>query len=487
MARLPTKAMVGGTLVDNYGNALIGHLVYVRQHGEPTPVPIYQDDSSGVTFKQPVETGPDGTVPGFIETPIDVDVIDAATGKILEQPYMTVDDLAAVWTTANAHTAAKYATTAALHASNYAAGPPATMTSTATGALSVDGFTPSVSDRILVKNEVAQEHNGIYTVTVVGDGSNAWTLTRATDMASSGQIPGAYLWVTNGTANGGAGFIVASPGPFTIGSTAIPWGQFSIVAGATALLAANNLSDVTDVLTARANLLISQVGSCKAVATTNITLSGTQTIDDIALIAGDRVLLTGQNTGSQNGPFVVAAGAWARPNDYKAAAVIASRMCAVLSGTVNHATLWQIDSAAGVTVDTTATTWVKIAAPVAAKVVRQVHTFAVAGPIAVPSGGGADLANYIPPFFVSLGANETAKIVKARYMIGTGTSATCKLTKNGSDITGFTGLVAATAPAQVTPTGVAVAENDIIAVVVTGVSASPGNLSMTVVIEKTIS
>lgn len=49
------------------------------------------------------------------------------------------------------------------------------------------------------------------------------------------------------------------------------------------------------------------------VATTgNITLSGTQTIDTIAVVAGDRVLVKDQSTASQNGIYTVAAGAWSR-------------------------------------------------------------------------------------------------------------------------------------------------------------------------------
>jgi hypothetical protein len=49
------------------------------------------------------------------------------------------------------------------------------------------------------------------------------------------------------------------------------------------------------------------------VATTgNLTLSGTQTIDTIAVVAGDRVLVKDQSTASQNGIYTVSAGAWSR-------------------------------------------------------------------------------------------------------------------------------------------------------------------------------
>jgi hypothetical protein len=53
----------------------------------------------------------------------------------------------------------------------------------------------------------------------------------------------------------------------------------------------------------------------RAATTGNITLSGTQTVDTVALIAGDRCLVKNQTTGSQNGPYVVASGAWTRATD----------------------------------------------------------------------------------------------------------------------------------------------------------------------------
>jgi hypothetical protein len=55
--------------------------------------------------------------------------------------------------------------------------------------------------------------------------------------------------------------------------------------------------------------------SCRAATSANITLSGTQTIDGVTLIAGDRVLVKDQSTASGNGIYVVAAGAWSRSTD----------------------------------------------------------------------------------------------------------------------------------------------------------------------------
>lgn len=53
----------------------------------------------------------------------------------------------------------------------------------------------------------------------------------------------------------------------------------------------------------------------RVATTANITLSGTQTIDGVAVVAGDRVLVKNQTTASQNGIYLCAAGAWARSTD----------------------------------------------------------------------------------------------------------------------------------------------------------------------------
>ena len=55
--------------------------------------------------------------------------------------------------------------------------------------------------------------------------------------------------------------------------------------------------------------------SVKVATTANITLSGTQTIDGVSVSAGDRVLVKDQNTATENGIYVCAAGAWSRSAD----------------------------------------------------------------------------------------------------------------------------------------------------------------------------
>lgn len=81
--------------------------------------------------------------------------------------------------------------------------------------------------------------------------------------------------------------------------------------------------------------------SVRVVATSNITLSGTQTIDGVALSVGDTVLCIAQTTGSQNGSYVVASGAWSRTPDFADANdAVRSPYWFVGEGTVNAGNGW---------------------------------------------------------------------------------------------------------------------------------------------------
>lgn len=105
--------------------------------------------------------------------------------------------------------AVTYATTAALPANTYLSG---VLTEVGTGTLSVDGASPTVGQRILVKNEGTQTNNGIYTVTATGSGIAAYVLTRATDYNTSADIyPGVASYVLLGTANGDTTWALTTP------------------------------------------------------------------------------------------------------------------------------------------------------------------------------------------------------------------------------------------------------------------------------------
>jgi len=93
-----------------------------------------------------------------------------------------------------------------------------------------------------------------------------------------------------------------------------------------------------------------------AATTTNITLSGLQTIDTVSLVAGNTVLVKNQSTAANNGIYVVAAGAWTRSpgadtwDEYVGAIVF------VLSGG-QASSAWYSTAQPGGTLGVTAINW----------------------------------------------------------------------------------------------------------------------------------
>lgn len=125
----------------------------------------------------------------------------------------------------------KYATAAVLpntpSYNNGTAGVGATLTASANAALVVDGATVSASDVVLVKNQASAAQNGIYTVTTVGDGSNAWVLTRATYFDTSAEmVAGSLTNITAGASNAGNSYVLQTT-VATVGSSAVTFNQFS--------------------------------------------------------------------------------------------------------------------------------------------------------------------------------------------------------------------------------------------------------------------
>lgn len=81
---------------------------------------------------------------------------------------------------------------------------------------------------------------------------------------------------------------------------------------------------------------LSVKASVRAATTANITLSGTQTIDDVALGVADEVLVKDQTDKTENGIYVVAAGAWTRRSDLAVGVAAGGTFCFVKEGTANH-------------------------------------------------------------------------------------------------------------------------------------------------------
>ena len=97
------------------------------------------------------------------------------------------------------------------------------------------------------------------------------------------------------------------------------------------------------------------------VATTgNITLSGTQTIDGVAVVAGDRVLVKDQTNQTQNGIYVVASGSWTRATDADntpSGELAGGDFSLVLEGTVNSGYGYVCSNTSAITIGTTNVTY----------------------------------------------------------------------------------------------------------------------------------
>ena len=99
--------------------------------------------------------------------------------------------------------------------------------------------------------------------------------------------------------------------------------------------------------------------SVRAATTANITLSGTQTIDGVALAAGDRVLVKNQTSAPENGIYVVATGAWSRAVDANTGTEIKGAFTFVEEGTTQADTGWVVSTDGNITLDTTTIAWVQ--------------------------------------------------------------------------------------------------------------------------------
>lgn len=115
------------------------------------------------------------------------------------------------------------------------------------------------------------------------------------------------------------------------------------------------LSTLGTVLRDTVNPLLSWKPPVKVVATGALTLSGEQTVDGVACVAGDVVLAAGQAAGAARGPYVVAAGSWSRPTWFAVGVNAAGACVKVLAGT--HAEEEWLQTASPAIVGTDALTW----------------------------------------------------------------------------------------------------------------------------------
>ena len=91
---------------------------------------------------------------------------------------------------------------------------------TLSGAQTIDGVSVIAGNRVLVKNQTLSQNNGIYLCA-----SGAWT--RTTDADTWDELTSAFTFIEQGTVNGDCGFVCTANAGGTLGTTALPWSQFS--------------------------------------------------------------------------------------------------------------------------------------------------------------------------------------------------------------------------------------------------------------------
>lgn len=166
--------------------------------------------------------------------------------------------------------------------------------------------------------------------------------------------------------------------------------------------------------------------ACRLASTTNLSLTGAATVDGIAVVTADRILVKNQTTGSQNGIYSAnTAGAWTRTTDADTWDEIVGATCFITAGSTQANTTWASTTTAGGTLGTTAIAFQLFGA----------STAYTAGTGLTLVGSQFSLTS---PVAVALGGTGATDAATARTNLGAGTvtSVTAGTGLSGGSITG---------------------------------------------------
>lgn len=293
----------------------------------------------------------------------------------------------------------------------------AVLTASANGVMAaVDGITPVVGMRALVKNQTTGADNGVYDVTSIGAAGAPFVLTRSADADVSGEVlPSTVVIVEEGTTQLETAWILSTNSAITLNTTTLTFVRFAadaltltgqsrattatidtvmgrdatgrtqlvnhaslgtaaaaayaIAADAGGLVPAaaeRNPSSKAPVRLATAAALPANTRSANVLTAT---ANGALTVDSVAVAVSDRVLVKNEVTGANNGIFdVTAAGGAGAPfvltrsiGADTSAEVTACMSALVAEGTVNADTFWFLSINAPITLNTTALSFIQLA------------------------------------------------------------------------------------------------------------------------------
>lgn len=263
---LPASGKAGGVLKGEYPNpefakepaykAELENETAARKEADTTEKAARESADS--TEKSARETADAERVKGpASSTESDIATYNGATGKIikdsgktivsvLEEAQATAELLASAAAAGlSIKNPVAYASTAALTVSKATE-----KTLEGTTPLEIDGAKAfSEGTRVLLKTQASEAQNGVYEVTTdeafAGTGKfggggkfaegSKWLLTRTKDADTEAEVKqGMYVPVTKGTTNSGTAWVLSTPDPIVIGTTAQTFGPYTAVPGGAA-------------------------------------------------------------------------------------------------------------------------------------------------------------------------------------------------------------------------------------------------------------